>query len=804
MNKKDIVGIKELILTLYEAIDYCKGNTYKNVSPIVDDFIEALSVIKDTTFDEEIENYILVFKENKFERINEEFFNSLYIKLNSIYKDINSIKKEVVFLPYNATMWDSLESIWLAANEDERCECYVIPIPYYNKNQDSSLGELIYEGDEFPEYVPITHYSEYNLSERSPDIIYFHNPYDNYNRVTTVHQDYYSSKLKEYTNMLVYVPYFVVNHKLKEEFCILPGVKNANYVIVQSEEIANEYKKYYLYQDRNKFLPLGSPKIDKVISMTKEEYNEDEIPNDWKNKIKGKKVILYNTHLYSIMNDGEALIKKIKYVLSVFEKQRDVVLLWRPHPLSEKTAKSINPEIFDKFKDLEETVKNSEACIFDDTPNLHRSIAISDGYFGDRSSLVELFRNLKKPVMVQDINIQKEIEWKDLNRNSFEDAYFDGEKLWFASSSLNGLFCLNIESGETFLKGTFPGEDTHGVRLFSKVIEINNKLFFIPFNATCIIEYDFENQDFRRIELENREVKGKFLSYSVYDEYIYLMPRSYGSIVRYNFFTDQIEYMKSWNHMVCKYSKENDIWFRDIERKDNTLYCPFYQKNLMFKFDLKSEKIEICEIGKENDIFMSIKFDGENFWLIPNHIQEIGCWNEAKNELVYIGDFDKKLKFLNSVAPFLTSIIVKDNIYILPCFADEVLKININSKSSEVLNLNHYKADTLIKKDIFWKYGGIKVLNDYIALFPTNSEDILLIDSNSIVKKKIKSKFPKGYTKENLNTEESRNEFGDLLEENLFGLYEFINKLKNENNEEFLGIKNYQVSGKIINDFFLN
>ena len=142
---------------------------------------------------------------------------------------------------------DSLESIWLAANEDERCNSFVIPIPYYNKNEDSSLGELIYEGDKFPDYVPITHYSEYNISEKKPDIIYFHNPYDNYNRVTTVHPDYYSSKLKEYTNMLVYVPYFVVNYKLKEEFSILPGVKNSNHVIVQSEEIANEYKKYYIY-----------------------------------------------------------------------------------------------------------------------------------------------------------------------------------------------------------------------------------------------------------------------------------------------------------------------------------------------------------------------------------------------------------------------------------------------------------------------------------------------------------------------------------------------------------------------------
>ena len=36
---------------------------------------------------------------------------------------------EVVFLPYKASMWDSLESVWMAADADEDCDAYVIPIP---------------------------------------------------------------------------------------------------------------------------------------------------------------------------------------------------------------------------------------------------------------------------------------------------------------------------------------------------------------------------------------------------------------------------------------------------------------------------------------------------------------------------------------------------------------------------------------------------------------------------------------------------------------------------------------------------
>ena len=44
--------------------------------------------------------------------------NSLLSRIsNSIKYDIK-VRKEVVFLPYKASMWDSLESIWMAAGAD--------------------------------------------------------------------------------------------------------------------------------------------------------------------------------------------------------------------------------------------------------------------------------------------------------------------------------------------------------------------------------------------------------------------------------------------------------------------------------------------------------------------------------------------------------------------------------------------------------------------------------------------------------------------------------------------------------------
>ena len=63
---------------------------------------------------------------------------------------------------------DSLESVWKAAEEDEYCDAYVVPIPYYDKNPDGSFREIHYEGNQYPSYVPITSYEDYDIKSNVP------------------------------------------------------------------------------------------------------------------------------------------------------------------------------------------------------------------------------------------------------------------------------------------------------------------------------------------------------------------------------------------------------------------------------------------------------------------------------------------------------------------------------------------------------------------------------------------------------------------------------------------------------------
>lgn len=354
-------------------------------------------------------------------------YESLEGSLMKAENDVRNmpVKLETVFLPYKASMWDSLESVWKAADEDPNCDAYVIPIPYYDKNPDGSFKEMHYEGDQYPNYVPVTNYEEYDFENRKPDMIYIHNPYDEANYVTSVHPFFYAKNLKKFTEKLVYIPYFILEEispdneqavKRMEHFCTLPGVFHADRVIVQSEDMRQIYIdvliKTFGEDSRHvweqKILGLGSPKIDKVVNTTKEDLD---IPEEWLDIIRKpdgsyKKIIFYNTSINAVLNNDEKMLAKIKDVFKLFKENKDeIALLWRPHPLLQTTISSMRPQLSNEYQKIIDEYKEEGWGIYDDTADVDRAVILSDAYYGDNSSVVQLYQKTGKPLMIQNVNV---------------------------------------------------------------------------------------------------------------------------------------------------------------------------------------------------------------------------------------------------------------------------------------------------------------------------------------------------------------------------------------------------------------
>ncbi len=412
-------------ITLGTLIENTEGEGHPTVL-LLEEYCELIYQVHENLADAKEIN-----KEINLNKIYKNLRQKLIRAANSLKNDV-PVRKEVVFLPYKASMWDSLESVWKAADEDENCDAYVIPIPYYDKNPDGSFREMHYEADQYPGYVPITRYDTYDFEQRRPDMIYIHNAYDQWNLVTSIHPDFFSVNLKKYTEKLIYIPYFVLdevdpdNEQAVENvkhFCFMPGIINADKVIVQSEDMKKIYIKEYLRAAKEhrlqgkhldstyleqKFLGLGSPKYDKVCATNRQDLD---IPLRWLKVIEKadgswKKIIFYNTGIAALLTHNEKWVDKIENVLRTFrENQDEVALLWRPHPLIESTMKSMRPEVLRKFMAIKEDYITQGWGIYDETADVDRAVVLSDAYYGDGSSVVQLYRQTGKPVMIQNVEV---------------------------------------------------------------------------------------------------------------------------------------------------------------------------------------------------------------------------------------------------------------------------------------------------------------------------------------------------------------------------------------------------------------
>lgn len=350
--------------------------------------------------------------------------NKIYILTKGIKKCLFNVKrgiqddlpvdrKQIVFLPYKASMWDSLESIWRAACADRSVDAYVVPIPYFDRNPDGSVAQWHYEGNDYPDYVPITDWQKYSIPDEKPDVIFIHNPYDDCNYVTSVHPQYYSRELKKYTKCLVYVPYFVLDGiYIGKSFTTSPACLIADYIFCQNE---NE-KKIYIndltaiapQKDfQNHIMPFGSPKLDKVKHISEDNI---EIPELWKERIKKDNpllVVFYNSSVGSLLRqDGSIYFQKM---IDIFNDcfKANILIIWRPHPLMEATLSSMRQDYYQTYMKIKAAFIQNDMGILDETENVYPVMCISDAYMGDWSSIISLYAVTDKIITIIDENAQR-------------------------------------------------------------------------------------------------------------------------------------------------------------------------------------------------------------------------------------------------------------------------------------------------------------------------------------------------------------------------------------------------------------
>lgn len=470
------------------------------------------------------------------------------------------VRLEVVFLSYKASMFDSFESVWKAADADPNCDAYVIPIPYYDKNPDGSFGQFHYEGGMYPDDVPVIRYDLYDFEKRRPDAIFIHNGYDNYNYVTSVHPDFYSTRLRKFTKLLLYIPYFITVNSVSEGLCTVSGCWNADRVFVQSEKIRQEYIEAFrkLKQPdtgdeeelEKKFVALGSPKFDKAISARPEEFD---LPEQWSRLVTKpdgtrKKIVFYNTSIASMLQENERYLEKLRSVLKTFQGRSDAVLWWRPHPLLESTFRSMRPQLLPEYLQIVQHYQQGGWGIFDTTADANRAAAYADYYYGDSGSALQAtFQAAGKPVMIQRVVPAAGNRFVPLILGVY------GQQLYFSPLQSSAILCLDLSSGE--ITAVKSGHSTPW-RPYCRGVKTGETLYFTPTASDAVLKLEVESQQFSAIPYEldvdrlrkssPQYQKGWNFSWSFIHGGEVFFVGSYPAIMCLNIHSGEITYAADW------------------------------------------------------------------------------------------------------------------------------------------------------------------------------------------------------------------------------------------------------------------
>ena len=687
-------NILSTIETIQEAIIFI-NNTNKDVGVILDDIDNAVFSIRNV-LKESLNNSEFLKYEKKFSNIKKS-------NTEKIIKEISEIKviletrvdlcKQIVFMPYNASMWDCLESIWLAAKQDEECEVYVVPIPYCERRADGSFGKWYCEKDKFSKNIDIIDYQEYSVEENKPDIIYVHNPYDGYNRVTSVHPQYYSNELKKHTKNLVYIPYFVVASELPHQFSYMPSYENYDFIIVQNDNI----KRFFDDRIRNKVIALGSPKIDKIVNYNKENKGTV-IPFDWKNIIRNKKVYFLNFSISGMLNNGIIAIRKMNKIFEVFQKSDDKVLLFRPHPLLKNTLNSMRPDLLEEYLKLEQKIIASNFAILDTTADITSAIMISDVYIGeDTSSVIQLFGATGKEIIVLDFNVRYSDNQNEKDTLIIGDIAIKDNYIYFVPEQLNSICKLNLKNKKVEIECNLPEQIAETYGKISNLFFVENNLILTPYNYKNIYRYDIKNKLIKSTSL-NFADKNNLLGYVKYDNFIFFQPNLYPGIVRYDTRDGSIEiFEEPIKHFICPKNHQyfyEGMFLSCCAKRRNIMLLVSAKDDRVLEFNMDNSEYKIYSLGIGNDGFLSMDFDGDDYWLIPIRGAYIVQWKYKEKEVIIYNDlpsgFDK-----NCINFYMNIVCFEKEILIFPREANMILAID---KEKRTISKADFKFDFDIKK----------------------------------------------------------------------------------------------------------
>ncbi len=253
----------------------------------------------------------------------------------------------------------------------------------------------------------------------------------------------------------------------------------------------------------------------------------------------------------------------------------------------------------------------------------------------------------------------------------------------------NGLFEVDIATGECKFVKMFPNEEIMITRLHDYAEWIENRIYFIPAAGKHISVFNTETEEIGTIEIpqfskkenNNYNPKLKFIKAIEYNKYLWLIPATYPGILRLNIDTKEVKLINSW-------IPENGYMFRrGVRARKNKIYAASGINNNVLIFDMDLESGDVIKVGKTNNGIMDMCECGEDFIMAPRKNGGVIRWNP---ESKIVDEYDKYPK------EFEAGEIVFQYIYE---FDSQIILVPAHASHG----IRFKKENLFIDNDITWK-----------------------------------------------------------------------------------------------------
>lgn len=413
-----------------------------------------------------------------------------------------------------------------------------------------------------------------------------------------------------------------------------------------------------------------------------EHEQEEALTQNWRERIRGKKVIFYNTGISALLIGQGKHLDKMYRVFEIFKRYPKVVLWWRPHPLEKSTIESMHSELSKSYQELREQFVREDIGILDESADLHRVIEISDAYYGDTSSVVNLYKKTGKPIML-----------------AMDDVIGEG--------------CER--------------------ELFLSIIDYcvyRNSVYFITSLYNMIFEMDMQEFQIKNIAAIAREYPHtcclKQIAVEGEDIVVYLRDRDYG--VKYHICDGSVEYFDNLHREEKDYDQDKIFW-----TDSGVGYVVARENNAIYEIERQGDRRFIYR-GDIGDHFWGVACVGR-FLVVPHcDKMKISIWNMETKEKSVMGGFPEQFEIFGS-NPYAGMIAHQRNLYLFPASANMVLKIDLES-----LSISEAFID--IKNDMnpsFAMYTCVKKRDNivYAVFNRRNMWHIVNLDSGEVIAKNI-------------------------------------------------------------------